>query len=795
MSIEVVGPDGVVIEFPEGTSRETIKAALARRYPKSAGTKPKRKVSRTEAFVRGVERGLKPIGEFAEAINPLSYIVPIRKPRGAENRMAREAAEAQRQRPGFYTGGQIAGEVIGTAPFVAAGGVGLQATGRALAAAPKLRKAGQVVEQFGKAVTRGGAGVRAPTAANIARGAPVAATRKGRIALRAAGGAGAGVTAGALTDQDLSDAAIAGAAVPVFGHMAKFGAGKTFDMLAGRLGEVRAAEILRSLIEQNPTKIEKALRNAPKKIKANTAEFLASRGLLTPNLAAATRIASASQQSQELLEVAQRRAAGQNRMREIIRGGETQTAAVTGIGETKRALQDVTGPMREGALSAADVGRTQIIPLEREAARLRQLASEEAANARRLLTANARSADLIRESGLRLPADIKRQREIVAGLERFGGEAADRSLMAGSGARAAEAAAANLRAQGLQPLDISGLVSTLRQKASDAEFVSPDRFRILSEFANNIERRAAKMGGVIDATGLYLARREMGNFVSSILNTSDPKALRQGTAQLIGEAQPLIDDAIEAAGGKGWREYLTTFAEGMKGIERQELQRELMKLPEARIANVMAGRDPDFVESVLGPGRFDINVELEGPVLATAEKLGRDISAQRAVAQTGLEDLSPSQRLGFAQGARSAVAGELEPTVPNLMTAATRVTGGLPGVYGGGIAAEQASVKAAERASQNVMRNLVPALASPSRAGALLRVRPAEEYINRFLYGSRMPAMAERQQYLAQAARQAAMNPTFYDFPEVDPETGQILQGVGVNDDGSRYPIYGPARR
>jgi hypothetical protein len=53
------------------------------------------------------------------------------------------------------------------------------------------------------------------------------------------------------------------------------------------------------------------------------------------------------------------------------------------------------------------------------------------------------------------------------------------------------------------------------------------------KFANNLERRAAKMGGTIDAQGLYLARREMGNFVSSILGTTDPKALRLGTSKLV----------------------------------------------------------------------------------------------------------------------------------------------------------------------------------------------------------------------------------------------------------------------
>lgn len=782
MTIEVVGPDGVVIEFPEGTSRETIKAALARRYPKSAGTKPKRKVSRTEAFVYGVERGLKPIGEFAEKLNPLNYIPPfkIEKSKAVENRLAAQAAEAQRQRPGFYTGGKIAGEVIGTAPFVAVGGVGIQATGRALAAAPKLRKAGQVVEQVGKAVTRGGAGVRAPTAANIARGAPVAATRKGRIALRAAGGGTGAVIAGAMTDQDLTDAALAGAAVPVFGHMAKFGAGKTFDMIRGRLGEVRAAEVLRTLIERNPTEIAAALRSAPKNINASTAEFLAARGLMTPEIAAATRIGTKSGEYQELLDVAQRRAAEQNLMREFIRGGKTQTEAVRNIDEMKRALQEDTGAMRTEALGLTDIGRTVIAPAEREAARARAALQRELDSAARYMDDPNYGA-------------------------RIGQYLDD--------ARSAEEVAANLRAQGLAPLDISQVVSKLRAEAADAEFVSPDRSRILSEFANNLERRAAKFGGIIDAEGLNLARREMGAFVSSILGTSDPKALQQGTAQLVAAAKGPIDDAIEAAGGAGWKNYLNTFEQGMKGIERQKLQKALAnpKLSEATLVRVMSGDDPDFIANILGPGRFDVNVELEGLPLEMAQKLSKEVAAQRAVAQTGLEGLSQSQRLGFAQGAVGKVASELEPTVPNLMTAVTRVTGGLPGVYGGGIAAEQASVRAAESASQNVMRNLVPALASPSRAGEMLRVRPAEEYINRFLYGTRvtpqpqrgtlvragqqMTGMAERQQYLAQAARQAAMNPTFYDFPEVDPETGQILQGVGVNDDGSRYPIYGLARR
>ena len=790
--IRVTGPDGNVYRFKEGTSRETMRAAMAKRFPK---------VSRTEAVVSGIERGLKPIAEALDYINPLAYVPNLffnEDKARKEQQLAKTAAGARTQRPNYYTGGKIAGEVIGTAPAVSLGGGGLAILARegGKYAAKKLgtrgvKTAARVVENIGKSIARGGAGVRAPTKAAVTRGAPVATSKAARVGLRATGGAGAGLISAGLTDADISDALVSGALTPIALNVGKHGAGAVFDFMAGRVGQVQAAQIMRNLVADKSSKIVEALKNAPRDIKANTAEFLASQGLLTPELAAATRLVTGGVASKPLRDVATARAAEQNAMRTAIRGGKTQTEAVSNIAETKKALQDVTGPQREGALGASDIGRTQVIPLEREAARLRQLASEEAENARRLLTANDRSATLIRESGLRLPADIKRQREIVAGLERFGGEAADRSVVAGADARAAEAAAANLRAQGLQPLDISGLVSTLRQKASEAEFVSPDRFRILSEFANNLERRAAKMGGVIDATGLYLARREMGNFVRNILDTTDPKALRQGTAQLVGEAQPLIDDAIEAAGGKGWREYLNTFAEGMKGIERQELQRELTKLSPARFAKVMEGDDPEFVEGILGFGRGDINAELQSPVLDTAKKLGGDISATRAVAQTGLEDLDPAQKLSLASGAQASVREAMEPGTANfLLRGASRVVGGLPGVYGGGQFATEAEKKLAERMSTGIMRKLAPSLASPSKAGDLLRVQPSTEYIDRFI--NRAPA-AVRNTMAPMPARVEDIN-TELMFSQYDPDSGEPLIDIDYSE-GYPVPIYGRVSR
>jgi hypothetical protein len=770
----------IAAEIKRTRVKETPKERYARQQAKQRADEKsalRSTGSKIASAVSGFERGLKPIAEKLSYLDPFSYAKgPKYKAREAatEKRLATYGAERQQANPKTFAGGKLGGEIVGTAPLAIAGGGAIQLGGRALTkVAPR---AGAVVEKIGRAVTSGGTRVAKPTKAAVKEGKIIAGSRKARVGLRAAGGSISSLIAAAATDQDLTDAALAGATVPVLGHMLKFGAGKTYDVLAGRAGAVEAARILREVISDNASQIEKALRNAPKNIKANTAEFLASRNLLTPELAAATQIASASTEAAPLLRVAQQRAAGQNRMREIIRGGETQTGAVSNIAATKKALQDETKILRDQNLGLADVGRQQIVPAEQKAAAAAALARELENSARRLTGASKNFGD---------------SPMFTSGAD----QATYSAQQAFADARSAEEVAANLRAQGLAPLDVSQVVANLRTEADKAQFVSPDRYKILSEFANNLQRRAEKFGNTIDAEGLYLARREMGAFVSSILGTSDPKALRAGTSQLVAAAQQPIDDAIVAAGGAGWKNYLNTFAEGMKGIERQTFQRELTKLPEARFAKVMAGEDPDFVENILGPGRYDINVEMQGADLATANKLGRDIEAQRKVSQTGLDDLSQSQRLSFKQGITANVSNMLEPTVPNLFTAAARVAGGLPHVYGGGIAAQEAGVKAAQKASENTMRNLVPALASPRQAGELLRVRPAEDYVNKMLYGSQ--AAPARQQAVTQTGV-AAMTPQTmgeeFNFPDFDPETGEPLINIDYSE-GYPVPIYGRVSR
>ncbi len=777
-------PNGRVyqIQGPPNATDEQVRAAILRQFPE-AGRPPKPKkekpVGRAKAFGAGLVSGFENVsntiagiaGDIVDkfdvtpaqavswAAENLGGYSPAEAKRIAKNLsglpgfgdIVRAGAEKRQerftpvreQRPRAFAAGQIGGEIAATAPIITAGGGALARGGGALArgggqlaargvtGGRAVQKTGRAIQMGGRAVQTGGAGVRAPTRTAVAGRAPVAATRAGRMGLRVGGGATAGTAAAILSDQELTDAALAGSVIPVLGTIGRRGVGFVYDALRGRLGEVRAAEVMRNLISSNPSEIANALRNAPEDARTNTAEFLASQGLLTPELAAATRLATASAEGAPLEQVARARAAGQEEMRTALRGGATGTEAMQNIGAMRQQGGEVTDPMREEALRRADIGRTVMIPQERAAQMEDAIAAEinRSGLVRRMRGLEGRSLEQM-EAVFQNPEFftpgrvVERIGEVAEQAGRRADEGIEAQIALRDSAAARRAAVENLRAQGLQPLNIGTVVGNLRQKAAEAEFVNPPRFRVLTEFANNLERRAAAMGGVIDATGLYELRKGMADTVADLLGPMEPGALQRRTAELVGEAKPLIDDAIETAGGSGWRQYLNTFAAGMQNVERQQFARALEKLPEARFERVMAGQDPDFVSKFFGPGRYDINVELFGSQLPVAQQLAGEIRATRAVAATGQEALPPSLRLSHGAGARSRVAEAFQPGMRNIFARmGSRMLGGAPGIYGGGVAADQLAREVSQQISENAMRHLVPALVSPQGATRLMGVQ------------------------------------------------------------------------
>jgi hypothetical protein len=90
------------------------------------------------------------------------------------------------------------------------------------------------------------------------------------------------------------------------------------------------------------------------------------------------------------------------------------------------------------------------------------------------------------------------------------------------------------------------------------------------------------------------------------------------------------------------------------------------------------------------------------------------------------------------------------------------------------------------------MEKLVPALAQPSRARSLLETRSAEDYVNRLLYGANGSPV--RQNVMAQTAMRPFNQPSAYEFPKFDPDSGEPLIDIDYSE-GYPVPIYGKMSR
>jgi predicted nuclease of restriction endonuclease-like (RecB) superfamily len=134
---------------------------------------------------------------------------------------------------------------------------------------------------------------------------------------------------------------------------------------------------------------------------------------------------------------------------------------------------------------------------------------------------------------------------------------------------------------------------------------------VLTTVAKKIQEWTARNGGVIDAEALNTIRKEAVNeaIAAKLGTNADPKASARYAASLLGEVRPLIDDAIEKAGGTGWRNYLKTHEIGAQEINIQKLYGEaadMYRTNKQGFIDLIKGNNPDAVEKIFGPGSFNI---------------------------------------------------------------------------------------------------------------------------------------------------------------------------------------------
>jgi hypothetical protein len=323
-------------------------------------------------------------------------------------------------------------------------------------------------------------------------------------------------------------------------------------------------------------------------------------------------------------------------------GGGTQTAAREAQNVSRNALTDLTTPMRETELGAANTARNVTQRLE-PTLNLRQGSMVGA------LQGQGRAATDAAQYGVRAEAG-------APGFLTQGTRAAESDVLAdtmgvikaqrGNEAAFIQKQIDSLADYGLKPINTDNIVASITAKLNDPKIGPSDvNQAVLSKVANKIQEWTAKGGGVIDADALYSIRKNaVGEEIARLYPNADAKQQARFAAKLLTEIKPAIDDAIVDAGGTGWRRYLQTYETGMKEIDQQKLAAlalEKFKGSKEEFIKLVRGNNPDAVEDIFGPGSFNIFKEMgrkSGQLEDIASQLERDIkvSEQAAAGAGGL---------------------------------------------------------------------------------------------------------------------------------------------------------------
>jgi hypothetical protein len=219
-------------------------------------------------------------------------------------------------------------------------------------------------------------------------------------------------------------------------------------------------------------------------------------------------------------------------------------------------------------------------------------------------------------------------------------EANDLAAMVGSGGQidpvrfAAQATGAEkaLRSVGIKPLEGAPLAQRISAIAQNPQFAANDLIEgSVRQIADDIAKWTGH-GGVIDVNALEAIRKNsVDAAIAKLRPGMDATSQRNAAAGVLSRVKPMIDDAIESAGGAGWRDYLTTHAKGMQKIAEKQLTGEaarLWKTDKDAFVRLVQNESPDVVEKFLGPGKYNIAKELAESTVSQLESIAARRSAQ-----------------------------------------------------------------------------------------------------------------------------------------------------------------------
>jgi len=485
------------------------------------------------------------------------------------------------------------------------------------------------------------------------------ATRAGDIGARVFGGGVTGGATAALTSPDEIGtgagvgAGLAVAAPPIVKIMGKT-AGFLSDAFSGRLAEVGAGKIARDVAGNRIAAIRAALAASPTDVTAAQATY----GIQNDAWQA---LGAMTSKTDEVSALMKRQASDDLAQLQRMAEGGNETEARAAYEQSIKRLNQLTADMRNVELQAANQAGQTINNLaprldQRQASMVNALREGMPAN----LPSGVAGTPAPGVSGINAATEAAQQAAIGAKGKPGFLSAGDRSqewkqtsdtFAAIANQRRAEAGfierqIGSLEDYGLRPLDAGGITAAIDAKlATPGLRASSNMTKVLQSIRDDIANLTEKGGGVIDAHDLYTLRKEgINERIMQVLGQTDPKISAKVTRKTLEEVRPLIDDAIEKAGGTGWKDYLKTYSQGMQAIDQKAMAAEAAKLfknaPDQYV-RLVRGNNPDAVEAIFGPGSYDIFKEM-GSKMPTLEKLASNIErtgAMKEAATAGTETL------------------------------------------------------------------------------------------------------------------------------------------------------------
>jgi hypothetical protein len=526
-----------------------------------------------------------------------------------------------------------------------------------------------------------GAGVVAPAISRVTTPLAEAVTTSGfrtglaptapaaqRAALRVAGAAIPGAITGAtVSPEEAATGAVVGVglatlAPPVAKVLAK-GGGAIVDALQGRTADVRANELIRTAANNEINALRQAMQTSPDQPASRVAA-----NLDLPVVQAL--LAQAESKDPRGVVNAFRAREAQDTINELTRiaGGPTAETARAARETAKESLGGLTGRMREEAFAKARRTGEVAPKLETIAADARKEASEAVDRVRRFTgaidSAEEWAKTWVASGGARAAAPRPPGRytfpgELAVTAERRAGEAAGESLAAGGRARAAENTLQSMKDRGIKPITGADLTRPIDRMLADPDIATNREASAALNRVNQMVGDWTNQYGVVTPEALYAIRKNaVAGAIRDLNPAMDAKAQARMAASVLTRIKPVFDDAIEKAGGKGFKDYLQSFERGMSDIRGMELADNIRKLyakgtpaSKQQIIDLVRGETPDVVEELFGSGRYKISEEMakDMPFLRKlSDTLDLDLKAVQQAA-AGRAALTEAQKKSSAR--------------------------------------------------------------------------------------------------------------------------------------------------